>query len=181
MDLSAVITLSLPSPSAASHRGRNPIPSPRTSSETTQSFETTSSGRRRRCPRRATASNHRQTCAPSRSRSRTSPTISTTCAARPGAKPGRRRTPISRTGCPRKPTSFPHSRRRSPIAIAPTMPLTDSSGAEPATGGKRRNKFSMLNWNLWHTWEHYGNVVVYLRMKELVPPSSEKMQGMKMP
>jgi uncharacterized damage-inducible protein DinB len=59
--------------------------------------------------------------------------------------------------------------------------LTDSSGAEPSAGGKRRNKFSMLNWNLWHTWEHYGNVVVYLRMKGLVPPSSERMSGMKMP
>jgi hypothetical protein len=31
-----------------------------------------------------------------------------------------------------------------------------------------------LNWNLWHTWEHYGNIVVYLRMNGLVPPSSEK-------
>jgi DinB family protein len=59
--------------------------------------------------------------------------------------------------------------------------LTDSSGAEPASGGKGRNKFSMLNWNLWHTWEHYGNVVVYLRMKGLVPPSSEKTPAMKMP
>lgn len=59
--------------------------------------------------------------------------------------------------------------------------LTDSSGAEPAMGNKRRNKFSMLNWNLWHTWEHYGNIVVYLRMKGLVPPSSERMPGMKMP
>jgi uncharacterized damage-inducible protein DinB len=59
--------------------------------------------------------------------------------------------------------------------------LTDSSGAEPAMGNKRRSKFSMLNWNLWHTWEHYGNIVVYLRMKGLVPPSSERMPGMKMP
>ena len=25
-----------------------------------------------------------------------------------------------------------------------------------------------------HAWEHYGNVVVYLRLKGLVPPSSEK-------
>jgi uncharacterized damage-inducible protein DinB len=50
--------------------------------------------------------------------------------------------------------------------------LTDASGAEPASG-RPRNKFSMLNWNVWHTWEHYGNVVVYLRMKGLVPPSSE--------
>jgi uncharacterized damage-inducible protein DinB len=53
--------------------------------------------------------------------------------------------------------------------------LTDASGAEMAQGGKMRNKFSWLNWNLWHTWEHYGNVVVYLRMKGLVPPSSERM------
>jgi uncharacterized damage-inducible protein DinB len=51
--------------------------------------------------------------------------------------------------------------------------LTDASGAEPALG-RSRNKFSMLNWNLWHTWEHYGNMVVYLRMKGLIPPSSEK-------
>jgi hypothetical protein len=40
---------------------------------------------------------------------------------------------------------------------------------------KGRSKFSYLNWNLWHTWEHYGNIVVYLRMNGLVPPSSEKM------
>jgi len=50
--------------------------------------------------------------------------------------------------------------------------LTDASGAESTTSG--RNRFGMLNWNLWHTWEHYGNIVVYLRMKGLVPPSSEK-------
>jgi uncharacterized damage-inducible protein DinB len=54
--------------------------------------------------------------------------------------------------------------------------LTDSSGAAMTTTGKTR--FEMLNWNLWHTWEHYGNVVVYLRIKGLVPPSSQKMPGM---
>ena len=54
--------------------------------------------------------------------------------------------------------------------------LTDVSGAEMAKGGKMMNKFSWLNWNLSHTWLHYGNVVVYLRMKGLVPPSSEGMQ-----
>ena len=53
--------------------------------------------------------------------------------------------------------------------------LTDASGSEMARPGKTR--FAMLNWNLWHTWEHYGNVVVYLRMKGLVPPSSEKSPG----
>lgn len=51
--------------------------------------------------------------------------------------------------------------------------LTDASGTVPSLG-RDRNRFSMLNWNLWHTWEHYGNIVVYLRMKGLVPPSSEK-------
>jgi hypothetical protein len=55
--------------------------------------------------------------------------------------------------------------------------LTDATGAAMATTGKHRSRFGMLNWNLWHTWEHYGNIVVYLRMKGLVPPSS---QGMKM-
>jgi uncharacterized damage-inducible protein DinB len=59
--------------------------------------------------------------------------------------------------------------------------LTDASGAEMVTfSGQRRTRFAMLNWNMWHTWEHYGNVVVYLRMKGLVPPSSEGMQGMRM-
>ena len=59
--------------------------------------------------------------------------------------------------------------------------LTDASGAEIFKSGQMgRTKFEMLNWNLWHTWEHYGNVVVYLRMKGLVPPSSEGMQTMKM-
>ena len=55
--------------------------------------------------------------------------------------------------------------------------LTDASGVEIVKFGKSsRTKIAMLNWNLWHTWEHYGNVVVYLRMKGLVPPSSERMQ-----
>lgn len=59
--------------------------------------------------------------------------------------------------------------------------LTDASGAEIVKFAKiGRTRFAMLNWNLWHTWEHYGNVVVYLRMKGLVPPSSEKMQMMQM-
>jgi hypothetical protein len=59
--------------------------------------------------------------------------------------------------------------------------LTDTSGAEMVKFGKSdRTRFSMLNWNLWHTWEYYGNVVVYLRMKGLVPPSSERMQMMQM-
>jgi len=52
--------------------------------------------------------------------------------------------------------------------------LTDASGSDPAVGKTGRTKFGMLNWNVWHTWEHYGNIVVYLRLKGLVPPSSER-------
>jgi uncharacterized damage-inducible protein DinB len=53
--------------------------------------------------------------------------------------------------------------------------LTDATAADMVKFGKAsRTKMSMLNWNVWHTWEHYGNVVVYLRLKGLVPPSSER-------
>ena len=55
--------------------------------------------------------------------------------------------------------------------------LTDASGGEMVKSGKMgMTQFGVLNWNLWHTWEHYGNVVVYLRMKGLVPPTSDRTQ-----
>jgi hypothetical protein len=53
--------------------------------------------------------------------------------------------------------------------------LTDAKAVEMAGTGKGGTRFEMLNWNLWHTWEHYGNAVVYMRMKGLVPPTSEKL------
>ena len=53
--------------------------------------------------------------------------------------------------------------------------LTDHSAAEMVNMGKgSRARFGMLNWNVWHTWEHYGNAVVYLRMNDLVLPTSER-------
>ncbi|HEV2690906.1 MAG TPA: DinB family protein [Bryobacteraceae bacterium] len=53
--------------------------------------------------------------------------------------------------------------------------ITDASSTELVKFGKgQRPKLSMLNWNTWHTWEHYGNLVVYLRIKGLVPPSSRR-------
>jgi uncharacterized damage-inducible protein DinB len=55
--------------------------------------------------------------------------------------------------------------------------LTDASAADTVKSGKMgMTRFATLNWNLWHTWEHYGNVVVYLRMKGLVPPTSQRKQ-----
>jgi uncharacterized damage-inducible protein DinB len=55
--------------------------------------------------------------------------------------------------------------------------LTDASAGDQTKSDKGRSKFGTLNWNLWHTWEHYGNIVVYLRMNGLVPPTSERSQG----
>ena len=52
--------------------------------------------------------------------------------------------------------------------------VTDASAADQVKLGKgTRAKLTMLNLNLWHTYDHYGNVVVYMRLKGLVPPSSE--------
>jgi len=39
-----------------------------------------------------------------------------------------------------------------------------------------RTKLSMLNFNYAHTYEHYGNIVTYMRIKGIVPPSSEPGQ-----
>jgi len=41
-------------------------------------------------------------------------------------------------------------------------------------GGKRGplNKFTALNINIAHDNEHYGNIVTYLRLKKIVPPST---------
>jgi hypothetical protein len=51
--------------------------------------------------------------------------------------------------------------------------LTDAVATE-VVKPSGRTRFGQLNWNLWHTWEHYGNIVVYLRIKGLVPPTSER-------
>jgi len=39
--------------------------------------------------------------------------------------------------------------------------------------GRDSNKLTILNFNVAHDNEHYGNVVTYMRLKGLVPPSSE--------
>ena len=35
-------------------------------------------------------------------------------------------------------------------------------------------KLSILAFNVAHNMEHYGNMITYLRIKGLVPPSSQK-------
>ena len=52
--------------------------------------------------------------------------------------------------------------------------LTDASANEMVRSfGQERNKLGVLWFNASHNLEHYGNLVVYLRTKGIVPPSSE--------
>ena len=56
--------------------------------------------------------------------------------------------------------------------------MTDAKGSQMV---KMMNfdvaKLSVLSINTAHTDEHYGNMVTYLRLKGIVPPSSEKQAG----
>src|SRR3954451_10976516 len=53
--------------------------------------------------------------------------------------------------------------------------LTDAQAASSVKFfGRDMAKLTVLNFNTAHTDEHYGNMVTYLRMKGLVPPSSKK-------
>ena len=42
--------------------------------------------------------------------------------------------------------------------------------------GQERNKLGALWFNASHNLEHYGNLVVYMRLKGIVPPSSDPKQ-----
>jgi uncharacterized damage-inducible protein DinB len=56
--------------------------------------------------------------------------------------------------------------------------MNDKVGAEVVkffTG--EMAKLSILEFNTHHDFEHYGNLVTYMRLKGLVPPSSEKQAG----
>ncbi|MEZ5355487.1 MAG: DinB family protein [Bryobacteraceae bacterium] len=49
---------------------------------------------------------------------------------------------------------------------------SEASGVVKFFGGER-TKLNVLSFNTSHNFEHYGNLVTYMRMKGLVPPSSE--------
>jgi len=52
--------------------------------------------------------------------------------------------------------------------------LTDAAAADKVKFfGRDITKLGVLNFNVAHSNEHYGNIVTYLRIKGLVPPSSE--------
>jgi uncharacterized damage-inducible protein DinB len=53
--------------------------------------------------------------------------------------------------------------------------MTDARGSEIVKFfGRDRPRLGVLNTNIAHDFEHYGNLVTYLRVKGLVPPSSER-------
>jgi len=55
--------------------------------------------------------------------------------------------------------------------------MTDATGAQPVELFKQKYvMLGVLNMNLTHSSEHYGNVVTYLRLKGRVPPSSAGSQ-----
>jgi uncharacterized damage-inducible protein DinB len=56
--------------------------------------------------------------------------------------------------------------------------MTDAKAAEmiPAFGGIKITRLSMLDFNVSHTMEHYGNLVTYMRIQGMVPPSSESQR-----
>ena len=56
--------------------------------------------------------------------------------------------------------------------------LTEASATEMVKMfGRDRSRFGVLNFGVIHDQEMYGQMVVYLRMKGLVPPSSEPRGG----
>ena len=50
--------------------------------------------------------------------------------------------------------------------------VTDANMAERNGANGRRSKLGALIYNASHTNEHYGNIVTYMRLNNLVPPSS---------
>lgn len=55
--------------------------------------------------------------------------------------------------------------------------MSDTDSAQPVKFfGREQPKLTILSFKSAHDMEHYGNIVTYMRMKGLVPPSSEGRQ-----
>lgn len=53
--------------------------------------------------------------------------------------------------------------------------LTDANAGDPLPFfGQKLARVSILDFNTAHDYEHYGNLVTYMRLKGIVPPSSER-------
>ena len=64
--------------------------------------------------------------------------------------------------------------------VAPATAPAAQRGQAPAAGQAPAPRptlpLNVLLQNVTHDWEHYGNLVTYLRLKGLVPPSTERSQ-----
>jgi uncharacterized damage-inducible protein DinB len=58
-------------------------------------------------------------------------------------------------------------------AAPPAPPAGVTAGTPPPPPPPPSPRFRLLLGNVTHDWEHYGNLVTYLRLNGLVPPSSE--------
>ena len=55
--------------------------------------------------------------------------------------------------------------------------MTDASAVEMVSFfGRQMTRIGAMDFNIAHTMEHYGNLVTYMRIKGIVPPSSERSQ-----
>ena len=57
---------------------------------------------------------------------------------------------------------------------------TDANGAKMmrfAVANMEMPRLTMLSFNMGHNYEHYGNIVTYMRMNQMVPPSSQGGMG----
>jgi uncharacterized damage-inducible protein DinB len=53
--------------------------------------------------------------------------------------------------------------------------MPDAKALEEVTFfGRTGTRLWVLTFNVTHNWEHYGNVVTYMRLKGMVPPSSQR-------
>lgn len=55
------------------------------------------------------------------------------------------------------------------------MQMADAKAMEETTlFGMKTNRMGVLAFNAGHNFEHYGNLVTYMRLKGIVPPSSQR-------
>lgn len=60
--------------------------------------------------------------------------------------------------------------------------MTDTASTETVKFfGNDMPKFALLSLNIGHNMEHYGNLVTYMRIKGIVPPTSEQQGAMPAP
>ena len=56
-----------------------------------------------------------------------------------------------------------------------TLRISDAQGSEVINVfGNQRPKLFALNFNIAHDMEHYGNMVTYMRIRGMTPPSSQR-------